>query len=132
MKVAQVYNEIVKQIERKKPRSAWDKGVYVYTGVILDRLDANTEITMDNCMDTLLCGACDWHKYSLLGFAYVANSWIAKTLCTKSELKRTQNGARRPNRTENWLDVQARALSKASLLIKEAVRTAETIHNSCR
>lgn len=38
---------------------------------------------------------------------------IARHYCTPSELKRTRDGARRPNAREEWLDVQARAIYQA-------------------
>lgn len=42
---------------------------------------------------------------------------IAKLLCTPSELKKTDYGRKLPNSTEDWLDVQARALYQAYMLI---------------
>ena len=38
---------------------------------------------------------------------------IARHYCTPSELRRTRDGARRPNSQEEWLDVQARAIYQA-------------------
>ena len=38
---------------------------------------------------------------------------IARHYCTPSELRRTRDGARRPNAREDWLDVQARAIYQA-------------------
>lgn len=38
---------------------------------------------------------------------------IARHYCTPSELRRTRDGARRPNAREEWLDVQARAIYQA-------------------
>lgn len=38
---------------------------------------------------------------------------IARHYCTPSELKRTRDGQRRPNASEDWLDVQARAIYQA-------------------
>lgn len=38
---------------------------------------------------------------------------IARHYCTPSELKRTRDGARRPNARDEWLDVQARAIYQA-------------------
>jgi hypothetical protein len=37
--------------------------------------------------------------------------------CTPSELKKTHNGERKPNKNEEWLDVQARALNQAAKMI---------------
>lgn len=38
---------------------------------------------------------------------------IAKRLCTPSELKKSNEGMRRPNRNEEWLDVEIRAMYQA-------------------
>lgn len=48
---------------------------------------------------------------------------IAEHYCTKSELKKTHNGERKPNSRESWLDVQARAFWQAALLIKQNLVT---------
>ena len=46
---------------------------------------------------------------------------IAENLCSPSELKKCKNGMLRPNKQEQWLDVQARALLQAEKLIKDCV-----------
>lgn len=43
---------------------------------------------------------------------------IARHYCTPSELRRTRDGARRPNAREEWLDVQARAIYQALCKIR--------------
>ena len=43
---------------------------------------------------------------------------IAKRVCSPSELKKTHEGNRKPNANEDWVDVQARALHQAAMLIK--------------
>lgn len=68
-------------------------------------------------------GADGWEAYSWGGSALIYNSDIAERLCTPSELKKTRNGERRPNRDEEWLDTQARALFQAAnRLTAEAFR----------
>jgi hypothetical protein len=107
-------NEIIKNIESKKTRSAWGSGVKEIALDLLDGLDG--EPTLEN----LLNGASNWHEYSYGGCYYIYDSDIAETLCTLSELKRTDNGRLQPNANETWLDVQARALSQAYTLIKRS------------
>lgn len=51
------------------------------------------------------------------GCYLIYNSDIAKMFCTPSELKKTHNGERKPNKNEEWLDVQARALNQAARMI---------------
>lgn len=66
----------------------------------------------------LLHGAGDWEEYSRGGCALIYNSDIAERLCAPWELRKTDGGAKRPNAREDWIDVQARALSQAELLIR--------------
>lgn len=68
----------------------------------------------------LLNGATDWGHFSWGGCWHCYDSDIAAAFCSPSELKRTRNGARRPNAHEEWLDLQARALSQAARLVKDA------------
>jgi hypothetical protein len=70
----------------------------------------------------LLNGASDWNQYSSGGSSLIFNDDIAERLCTPSELKKTRNGERRPNANEEWLDVQARALYQAEMLILDCIR----------
>lgn len=53
------------------------------------------------------------HGSSWGGSHLCYDSDIARHYCTPSELKRTRDGARRPNAREEWLDVQARAIYQA-------------------
>lgn len=53
------------------------------------------------------------HESSWGGSHLCYDSDIARHYCTPSELKRTRDGARRPNAREEWLDVQARAIYQA-------------------
>ena len=70
----------------------------------------------------MLNGARSWHDYSWGGCSLIYDRDIANRVCTISELKKTDNGTKRPNRREEWLDVQARALHQAEMLIKESIR----------
>lgn len=53
------------------------------------------------------------HESSWGGSHLCYNCDIARHYCTPSELKRTRDGARRPNAREDWPDVQARAIYQA-------------------
>ena len=105
--------KIEKALEKEKARSAWKGGVIIYAIEILDNMDDKEEITEKN----LLNGAEDWRQYSEGGYTLIYDVDICNRLCTPSEIKKTKNGRRRPNRQENWIDVQARALYQAARLI---------------
>lgn len=107
-------------IEARKTRSAWSKGVNRYALDLLDNLDNRAIDTPDGLRVALLNGARNWDEYSWGGCALIYNGDIAEALCSPSELKRTRGGDRRPNSREEWLDVQARALSQACRLICRA------------
>lgn len=110
-------------ITNRKTRSAWDKGVNLYALELLDNLrDLNgKEVETRKELETaLLNGARDWREYSWGGCAMIYNGDIAERLCSPSELKRCRGGDWRPNRREEWLDVQARALFQACRLICRA------------
>ena len=108
-------------ITTRKTRSAWDKGVTLYALELLDNIrDLNEVETRKELETALLNGARNWSEYSWGGCSLIYNADIAERLCSPSELKRTRGGEWRPNRREEWLDVQARALFQASRLICRA------------
>lgn len=111
--------ELIAVLEARSPRSAWGKGVKNYAIDLIDSLE-NDEIPSNKKeLETLLLnGAKDWSSYSYGGCGLVYDGDIANALCTPSELKRTKNGELMPNRNENWLDVQTRALTQAFRVIK--------------
>lgn len=122
-------DEVRKELENRKDRSAWGKGVTVYALELLDELEENREYNETDkylhpleLKTELLNGAHDWNAYSWGGSALIYDSDIAERLCTPSELKKTRNGERSPNSREEWLDVQARALFQASTRIIRAAR----------
>lgn len=121
-------------INSRKDRSAWDKGVSVYSYELLEQLQEATEggyvkaeqiSSGDAIRKAMLNGAKDWNQYSWGGSALIYDGDIAERLCNPSELKRTRNGERRPNSQEEWLDVQARALSQAANRAVKAIRAAQ-------
>ena len=110
--------------QNARPRSAWSVGVQQYAMDLLDALDERIEDEKRNPANVnelerwMLSGADNWKQYSWGGFSLICDGYIARRLCTPSELKKTRNGERKPNRDEEWLDTQARALFQASNLIR--------------
>ena len=108
-----------------KCRSAWSKGVKEYAYMLLDNIFSYSDYkSINDCKslhEVLLDGEKNWHQFSCGGYALVYDEDIAETLCNPSELKKCKNGMLRPNKQEQWLDVQARALFQAEKLIKECV-----------
>ena len=115
----------LKNLEAVKCRSAWDKGVKEYAYMLLDKFfndsDYKSITNFTSLHKALLRGASNWKRFSYGCFALFRNEDIAKTLCNPSELKKCKNGMLRPNKQEQWLDVQARALFQAEILIKSCV-----------
>ncbi|MGN8905279.1 hypothetical protein ACTND3_02960 [Bacillota bacterium HCP28S3_F12] len=113
-------SEIKKALENRNDRSAWDKGVTLYAFELLDEYEERAKYVKRNAesrkefKEWLLNGADNWNAYSWGGSSLIYNGDIAERLCTLSELKRCHDGERRPNRSEEWLDTQARALSQAA------------------
>ena len=122
--------EDIRNASTKKNRSAWDRGVSEYASELLDQIEEGLEQGWIEAEDlcnrnmiekALLNGASDWSQYSWGGCSLIYDQDIAKYRCTPSELKRTHNGYRKPNASEEWLDVQARALFQASERIISAI-----------
>ena len=125
-----IYEKLRQALKSRKDRSAWDKGVNLYSLELVDELEEAAADQGRNpapgaeCRKLMLNGAQNWQRpndeiaawsvYSWGGLSLIYDGDIAERLCTPSELKRTRNGERRPNGQEEWLDVQARALYQAS------------------
>jgi len=117
--------ELIEKVNAAPARSAWTRGVKMYAVELLEGYadGANPETVYLNAESPcgvhreLLNGAPDWGRYSWGGCSEVYDPDIAKRLCTPSELKKTRNGERRPNASEEWLDTQARALYQAAVMI---------------
>lgn len=101
-------------------RSTWNKAVWSDAFDMVAQSEAE-EFNTQNYNEILLNGASSWHEYSWGGCALIYNMDIAKHYCTPSELKKTRDGLRKPNSTEDWLDVQARALNQACRKVGYAV-----------
>lgn len=99
-------------------RSAWSRGVAEYARELVEGLERDYYHTTEELRAALLNGAEDWRAYSWGGCSLMYSEGIARRLCNRSELLRTQGGACRPNAGEDWLDVQARALYQAAQILE--------------
>ena len=104
---------IFERVAHLSPRSAWNRGVMRYALELINTVEIGEEITEKH----LLNGAKNWHQYSEGGCTLINDELICRRLCTPSEIKKTKNGERNPNKHETWIDVQARALYQAARLI---------------
>ena len=104
-------------------RSAWSRGVKAYAVELVESLSDDADLSNETLLQkSLLNGASDWHQYSEGGCALIYDADIAERVCSASELKRCRCGERRPNASETWLDVQARALWQAHKVVEKAWR----------
>ena len=115
-----LFKLISEELEARKDRSAWNKGVTAYAMELVEELEERAEYegrtpeSGKECREWMLNGASDWSEYSWGGSSLIYDCDIAARLCTPSEIKKTRNGERRPNGREEWLDTQARALHQAA------------------
>ena len=110
--------ELLKAIESKKTISTWDKAISLYAYELIEDVEQE-EITMEDIKNGLLLnGADDWGQFSYGGCSLCADYDIAKRLCTPSAFKKSKEGQYNPNKYENWLDCQTRALRQAERRIK--------------
>ena len=119
-----------KELDGMKQRSAWNRGVNEYAQGFVDDLEEwmeNGYVSLEDIQNTnrleeiLLNGADNWSHYSWSGCSLCYNYQIAERLCSPSELKKTHNGMRDPNSQETWLDTQARALAQAYWRVRKAI-----------
>ena len=123
--------EIRQEIENKKTRSAWEKGVKAYALELLEDMENERKLAKETDMNIypatleaeLLNGAMNWKQFSWGGCSLVYDMQIAKRLCSPSELKKTRNGERQPSANEQWLDVQTRALHQAENMIYACIHS---------
>ena len=103
-------------------KSAWKRGVFAYAHELAAEAAARTWLkTPKSIEEALLNGAPSWGEYSDGGNSLIYDADIAERLCSPSELKRSLDGKRNPNRRERWLDVQARALTQASIILIDSI-----------
>lgn len=125
-------DKVAAELEAKKDRSAWGRGVKAYAMELVEELRERAAYEGRNpepgreCREWMLNGAKDWKQYSWGGASLIYDADIAERLCTPSELKKTRHGERRPNSREEWLDVQARALRQACDRVARAYRSVVT------
>lgn len=126
----QIINKVNEILEARKDRSTWDKAVtmdaldlfdQVVDGITEGWIDADVIGNRTRMEAAMLNGANDWKHYSWSGCGLCYNGQIAKHYCTPSEYKRTHGGMYKPNKSEEWLDVQARALWQAARRVHEAI-----------
>lgn len=132
---AKLYKKYAEYIEKRTGyASAWGRGVKKYALDILDDLKQIADhegeplqldgASFEQFENVALNGAENWQEFSHGGSALIYDGDIAKRLCTKTELKKTNDGEKQPNSRETWLDVQARALYQAAHLVYKAMRNA--------
>lgn len=101
-------------------RSAWRKGVKEYAKELVEALrniDGSALHNRKELLNIVLNGAENWDEYSWGGCSLICDEDICLRLCSPSEVKRTHSGKYRPNKSEEWLDVQRRALRQAFNLL---------------
>ena len=115
--------DLIKKIEALKLRGAWAQGVRVYALELLENYEGDDVPEEEwRLRSALLNGADTWHSYSWGGCSLIYDRDIALRLCNPSELKITKEGQRKPNKSKEWLDTQARALRQAFKMIYEAIK----------
>jgi hypothetical protein len=103
-------------------RSKWSQAVRDYCLDLIETLPDDWEYSNDDLFHKeLLNGASNWKEYSWGGCSLIYNQDICERTATESEKKRTNNGERKPNSREQWLDVQARALFQAELRLLKII-----------
>lgn len=118
-----IFKTIQDNVNTMRARSAWGRAVIVYAQELLEDLESNPSLIdefnegMPVREKDLLNGAINWEAYSEGGCSLIYNEEIAERLCTPSEFEKTNFGKRHPNKQEDWIECQARALKQASDLI---------------
>ena len=116
-KVADYFATLIDQ-----QKSAWKKGAYTYAHELAKEAAVRTWVkTPKTIEEALLNGMPSWGEYSDGGSSLIYDADIAERLCSPSELKRSLDGKHNPNRRERWLDVQARALRQAAIILIESI-----------
>lgn len=118
-------------------RSYWRRGVIDTALDLIDDIDGEDLLklflpsTRNERREILLGGYQDEKKYSYDGNMLCYDTQIAKRYYTPSELKKKKGGILEPNKKESWLDVQARGIYQAMILIDDAIWKAKfKIENS--
>lgn len=117
--------DIKKVLRERTDRSAWNKAVTIYALELVEDFIENYPDSEEVTKEKLLNGADDWNQYSRSGSSLIYDYDIAERVCTPSELKKRNGGEWKPNKNEEWLDVQARALFQACNRIMGIKRSLE-------
>ena len=123
--------EIRQEIENKKTRSAWDKGVKEYALELLEDMENERKLAKETDMVVypatleveLLNGAMNWKQFSWGGCSLIYDKQIARRLSNPTQLKKTHDGEKQPNANEQWLDAQTRALCQAESMIRSCIHS---------
>lgn len=123
---------LLRSLPYRKNESAWDRGVRSYALKLLEKLPDGYYFACENASEVgqnlkelrknMLNGSNTWIEYSENGFAYLYNYDIAKALCSPWEFTHTNEGRKKPNKHETWMEVQGRALFQAWVLITNVIR----------
>lgn len=123
---------VANEVMNNKTRSAWSKGVQAYALEILESFEdwrrwneESGESAPELDEVTALNGAQDWSAWAYGGCGLCYDSYIAERLCTPSELRKLDGGARVPAGAATWCDIEARAAWQAWQMIAKAVRRLE-------
>lgn len=122
--MSKTLEDVRKAVYASKRHSAWERGVQTYALELLDNLqdDPDGISASPATRKALFNGADSWQQYSEGGCSLVYDGEIAERLCNPTELKKSHGGERDPNERENWIDLQARALSQAERMIWKCIR----------
>lgn len=105
--------ELYDRIKQMDEPTAWVQGIKEQA---LDMIEqAEVELTKTNLKKELLNGASDWSEYSYGGNALIYDWDIAARYRPQSEF------INNPNAYENWLDLQARVIEQAYIMIKQNI-----------
>lgn len=120
------------EVMSNKTRSAWSKGVKAYALDILANFEEWQKFNESEGLEcpelderTALNGASNWSSWAYGGCGLVYDAYIAERLCTPSELRKLDGGAKVPAGAATWCDIEARAARQAWQMIAEAVRKLE-------
>lgn len=114
----------LQSINARKSRSAWGRAVNEYAYELAESIEDGKEIKDINSFAVeLLNGACDWCEYSEGGCSLISDYEIAERLCTPSKFKKKKQGELPPSRGMSWLELQARALRRASRIVTSNIKS---------
>jgi len=131
--MARTVLQVSQEIAEHPARSAWDRGVRDFAEDLFKEWADNRHLKPEDLVtekvteEDQLNGASDWSQYSWGGCFLVYDCDICRALYSPAEQKRLRDGDRRPNRDEEWLDVQARALSQAARLVRRIANRREIV-----